>query len=64
VLANANKFKGLRAPNYYVVDMDVVNPDSALKPGMIGVARIYGARRSAAGLLWQEVKRGVVRKLW
>jgi putative peptide zinc metalloprotease protein len=64
VLAEANKFKGLHAPNYYVVDMDVANLDGTLKPGMIGVARIYGERRSGAGLLWQEVKRGVVRKFW
>jgi multidrug resistance efflux pump len=62
-LSEATKFKGLRVPNYYVVDMDVENP-GALKPGMVGVARIYGSRRSAAGLLWAEVKRGVVRKLW
>jgi len=63
-LSEATKFKGLRVPNYYVVDMDVENPEGALKPGMVGVARIYGSRCSAAGLLWAGVKRGVVRKLW
>lgn len=63
-LAEASKLKGLHAPNYYVVDMPVANPEGLLKPGMLGVARIYGARRSALGLLWLELKRGVVRKLW
>jgi putative peptide zinc metalloprotease protein len=63
-LSEANKYKGLRPPNFYVVDMSLANPDSILKPGMAGLARIYGARRSIAGFLWTAVRRGVVRKLW
>ncbi len=63
-LAEANQFKGLRPPNFYVVDMPIANPDQALKPGMAGLARVYGPRRSIAGLLWADAKRAFVRKLW
>jgi multidrug efflux pump subunit AcrA (membrane-fusion protein) len=63
-LAEASKFKGLRPPNFYVVDMPMANPDGFLKPGMVGLARIYGPRRSIVGLLWADAKRAVVRKMW
>ncbi len=63
-LAEASKLKGLRPPNFYVVDMPLANPDGILKPGMVGLARIYGPRRSLAGFLWTATRRGVVRKLW
>jgi putative peptide zinc metalloprotease protein len=63
-LAEENKFKGLRPPNFYVVETEIANSDGRLKPGMIGLARIYGVRRSVAGLLWQEGRRFLVRKLW
>jgi len=63
-LVEPNKFQGLRAPNYYVVDMPIANPDGVLKPGMVGTARVYGPRRSILGLIWAGAKRGLVRKLW
>jgi multidrug efflux pump subunit AcrA (membrane-fusion protein) len=63
-LAEANKFKGLRPPNFYVVAMRLANPDGNLKPGMVGLARISGPRRSLMGLLWAEVKRSLARKVW
>jgi multidrug resistance efflux pump len=63
-LAEATKFKGLRPPNFYVVDMLLANATGSLKPGMVGLARIYGPRRSALGLLWAEVQRSLVRKIW
>jgi hypothetical protein len=63
-LAEASKLKGLRPPNFYVVDLPVANPDGVLKPGMVGVARIYGPRRSVVGLLGAAAKRALVRKLW
>ena len=63
-LAEAGKYKGLRPPNFYVVDMPLSNPNGSLKPGMVGLARIYGPRRSILGFLWIEAKRSVVRKLW
>jgi putative peptide zinc metalloprotease protein len=64
VLAQANEFKGLGAPNFYVAQIEVDNAGGRLKPGMIGTARIYGARRSLAGLAWQETWRFFIRKLW
>jgi putative peptide zinc metalloprotease protein len=63
-LAEANKFKGLRPPNFYVVAMRLANPDGNLKPGMVGLARISRPRRSLMGLLWAEVKRSLARKVW
>jgi multidrug efflux pump subunit AcrA (membrane-fusion protein) len=63
-LAQPEKLKGLRPPNYYVVDMPLPNPEGALGPGMVGIARIYGPRRSLVGLMWISLRRGVVRKLW
>jgi hypothetical protein len=63
-LTEPTKFQGLRAPNYYVVDMLIPNSEGALKPGMIGTARVFGARRSILGLIWAGARRGLVRKLW
>jgi len=63
-LSEANKFKGLRPPNYYVVDMLVDNHEGTLKPGMVGLARIYGPRRGLAGMLWAEASRFLIRKIW
>jgi putative peptide zinc metalloprotease protein len=63
-LSQREKLKGLSAPNYYVVDMPLSNPDGVLRPGMVGKARIYGPRRSLIGLSWVSLKRGLVRKLW
>ena len=44
--------------------MEISNSDGRLKPGMIGDARIYGERRSLAGMVWQEGWHFVIRKLW
>jgi len=63
-LVRANQFKGLRTPNFYVAGIEINNFDGRLKPGMVGAARIYGARRSVAGLAWQEARQFVVRKFW
>jgi hypothetical protein len=63
-LEEANKFKGLSPPNFYVVAMRLGNPDGSLKPGMVGLARIYGPRRSAIGLWWDAAARSLVRKVW
>ena len=63
-LSKTEKLRGLATPNFYVVDMPLPNPEGALKPGMVGTARIYGARRSLLGFLWGAIRRGVARKLW
>jgi putative peptide zinc metalloprotease protein len=56
--------KGMDSPHYYVVDLIVQNADGALKPGMIGMARVYGRRRSAAGLIWDSIHDFWGRKIW
>jgi putative peptide zinc metalloprotease protein len=56
--------KEVNPVEYYVVDLNVPNADGTLRPGMIGVARIYGARRSLAGMTWEGVRDFWYRKLW
>lgn len=55
---------GLNPPHYYLVNLVVSNPGSILRPGMIGVARIYGRRRSLAGMGWEAIANFWGRKLW
>jgi putative peptide zinc metalloprotease protein len=63
-LAESTKYKGLHPPNFYSVDLIIANPDGRLKPGMIGVARIYGQRQSLAGMIWAVIERFFARKVW
>ena len=63
-LAQASQFRGLAVTSFYVAQTEIDNPDGRLKPGMIGTARIYGERRSLAGLVWQEGWRFFARKIW
>jgi putative peptide zinc metalloprotease protein len=63
-LADVSKYKGLRPPNFYIVDLLVENPEMQLKPGTIGTARIYGPRRSLAGFALRGVAHMFARKLW
>lgn len=63
-LTEANQLKGLTPPNFYLAQIGVSNPRGQLKPGMVGTARIYGERRTLAGLAWQGTWRFFIRKLW
>jgi len=63
-LMDLSKYVGMSPPNFYVVDLLVQNPQHELKPGMVGTARVYGARRSLAGLVWLEVANFFGRKIW
>jgi putative peptide zinc metalloprotease protein len=63
-LTDLSKYAGMSAPNFYVVDLLVSNSQNELKPGMIGTARVYGSRRSLAGLIWLEVANFFGRKIW
>lgn len=63
-LAGSNKYQGLHPPRFYLVDVLILNSDDILKPGMVGTARIYGQRRSLAGLAGREIERFFVRKTW
>jgi len=63
-LIDQTKYKGLRTGRFYVFDLLVDNPDGSLKPGMAGTARVYGRRRSLAGLMLQQVEDLIGRKMW
>src|ERR1700676_623514 len=63
-LGSANALKGLDSAHFYIVDLAVNNADLRLKPGMMGVARVYGRRRSLAGLLGEGISNFWGRKLW
>ena len=49
-LIDQTKFKGLHPPQFYLVELLVSDADTRLRPGMTGVARVYGKRTSLAGL--------------
>ncbi len=53
------ELKGMNPPHFYFVDLFVQDPGFTLKPGMIGVARVYGQRRSLLGL-----GRGILSDFW
>lgn len=53
-----------RPHQFYFVDIVVANPGNVLKPGMTGVARVYGSRRSVGGMAVEEIKNFWSRKLW
>jgi len=63
-LAQKVELKGMNPPHFYVVDMLVQNPEGVLKPGMTGVARVYGRRRSLLGLGWEIAHNFLGRKAW
>jgi len=63
-LADPTKFKGLRPPQFYVVDLPVTNHADKLRPGMTGTARIYGKRMSLARLGWESLRMVLGRKIW
>jgi putative peptide zinc metalloprotease protein len=63
-LLEPNKLKGLNPPHFYMVDLIVNNPDETLKPGMMGMARVYGRRRTLAGLCWEGLENFWSRKIW
>jgi putative peptide zinc metalloprotease protein len=63
-LADRAQYKGLNPPLFYVVDLRIANGDGRLKPGMSGLARLYGSRESIAGHLWRAVADFFGRKVW
>jgi multidrug resistance efflux pump len=63
-LVDLTKFKGMRPPTFYKMDLFVSNSESRLKPGMVGVARIYGRRRSLGALTVREIADFFGRKIW
>jgi len=58
------KLKGMNPPHYYLVDIVLQNPDGELKPGMTGIARVYGKRKSLLSSGWDFARDFWSRKLW
>jgi hypothetical protein len=58
------KFKGLRPPQFYAVEIPVSDAGGALRPGMTGIARVYGQRRSLAGFAIEALRVLLGRKIW
>ncbi len=63
-LLDSSKFKGLHPPQFYLVELMVSSADGRLKPGMTGVARVYGKRMSLAGLGLEALRIVLGRKIW
>ena len=63
-LIESSKYKGLIPPSFYCVQLMIPNSDGTLKPGMRGIARIYGRRRSLFVMAWETVAHFFGRKLW
>jgi putative peptide zinc metalloprotease protein len=63
-LAGEAVLKGMKPPRFYVVYLNIPNPNGVLRPGMLGYARVYGQRRSLLGLAWQSAADFWGRKLW
>jgi putative peptide zinc metalloprotease protein len=63
-LGGQTKFKGLRPPQFYVVELPVADGRGRLRPGMAGVARVYGRRRSLLGFAWEGLRVVLGRKIW
>jgi putative peptide zinc metalloprotease protein len=63
-LSGNNGLNGLTPAHFYLVELEVPNYEMLLRPGMTGMARIYGGRRSLAGLAWEWMSNFWGRKLW
>jgi putative peptide zinc metalloprotease protein len=63
-IEGAVQYQGLNLPKFYLADVYTTNVDEMLKPGMAGTARIYGERRSLAGIFARDVQRFFARKAW
>jgi putative peptide zinc metalloprotease protein len=63
-LLDLSKFKGMRPPIFYAMDLLVRNEKGTLKPGMVGTARVYGRRRSIVGFCYQVLADFAGGKVW
>jgi putative peptide zinc metalloprotease protein len=63
-LTHAESYKGLTSLDFYGVTALVPNADGRLRIGMSGTAKILVARRTFAGLAWQQIRDFADRKIW
>ncbi len=63
-LIDLSKYKGQQPPRFYAFNLVVENDNGAMRPGMTGTARVYGARRTLLGLAARTFWEFIARKLW
>jgi putative peptide zinc metalloprotease protein len=57
-------YKGTKAPEFFVVTVEVANPTGAYLDGMTGTAKIHGRRRGLLAILLDPLTRAVESRLW
>jgi len=63
-LSGESNLNGVTPLHYYVVDLSVANVEGKLRPGMTGLARIYGKRQNVAEMVWEGIRNFWGRKFW
>jgi putative peptide zinc metalloprotease protein len=63
-LSGESNLNGVTPLHYYVVDLIVANTEGQLRPGMAGLARIYGKRKNVAEMVWEGIRNFWGRKFW
>jgi len=63
-VVDLRKYAGLRPPQFYVVQIPMTSLNSRLKPGMTGMARVYGKRQSLTEWAFEQVRIILDRKVW
>jgi len=63
-IAEHSKYTGVHELANYVVTATLPNATHQLKDGMTGTAKIFGPRRSLAGLLFEPVRDAFDRRVW
>lgn len=56
------EFAGLHPPTYFAVDVAI--PPSTLPYGMTGTAKLFGARRSIAGVMLRPLFHAIASRIW
>jgi putative peptide zinc metalloprotease protein len=63
-LTGTAQLQGMNPPHFYLVNLQLANPNLALRPGMAGLARVYGHRRSLLAMGCESFLNFWERKLW
>jgi putative peptide zinc metalloprotease protein len=58
------EFSGVRVPRFFVATATIANNDGELRSGETGLARVLVGRRSIGGMVADEVKDFLQRKIW
>ncbi len=63
-LMGEGTYSGVGATRFYAYEILVENSDAKLRPGMSGTAKIYGERRSVAGLVAEPIYNFIAYRVW